>query len=184
MGPAPKGATLLERTLAALGLAAAAAAALKYATLLLWLGLMHINTVAGAIAVACLPHPAATFFLAVLCVAALLPVDRPFAPWQQRLARHISDTAHAYFPISMHCEDAAAFEAKGDKFVIGALRSRRPLRLLLPGGLTACAQGLSRTACCRSPPSRSTTAAPCCRLRWRPGRGLASPAPWSSACRW
>ena len=114
MGPAPKGATPLERTLAALGLAAAAAAALKYATLLLWLGLLHINTVAGAIAVACLPHAAAATLLAVLCVAALLPVDRPFAPWQQRLARHISDTAHAYFPISMLCEDAAAFEAKGD----------------------------------------------------------------------
>ena len=130
---APKGASPLERTLAALGLAAAAAAALKYATLLLWLGLMHINTFAGVIAVAYLPHAAAVTFLFLLCVVGLLPVDRPFAPWQQRLARHISDTAHAYFPISMHCEDAAAFEAKGDKFVIGALRRRR-LRLLFPGG--------------------------------------------------
>ena len=130
----PKGAAPLERVLAALGLAAAAAAAVKYATLLVWLGLLHINTLAGVVAVACLPHPAAATFLAVLCVAALLPVDRPFAPWQQRLARHISDTAHAYFPISMHCEDAAAFEAKGDKFVIGALRAAAPLRLILPAG--------------------------------------------------
>ena len=130
---APKGATALERLLTLLGLAAAAAAALKYATLLVWLGLMHINTLAAVVAVACLPHPAAATCLAVLCVAALLPVDRPFAPWQQRLARHISDTAHAYFPISMHCEDAAAFEAKGDKFVIGVLsRCRAAAPALAP----------------------------------------------------
>ena len=117
---ASKGATPLERLASALGVTAAAAALLKYATLLVWLGLIHINTLAAVIAVAWLPHPGAGAVLALLVAFGLLPVDRPFAPWQKRFARHNSETAHAYFPISMHCEDSAAFTAKGDKFVIGA----------------------------------------------------------------
>lgn len=172
---APKGSLALD------GPRALAAAALTYATLLMWLGLLHLNTLAVIAALACLPHPAAAATLALLAAACVLPVDRPFAPWQKRLARHISDTAHAYFPISMHCEDSATFDGT-EKFVIGAPAL---LRLRLRGCSPRCApQGLSRTACCRSPPSRFTTARRFCPRRLRRGRAPAWPAPSSSACRW
>ena len=177
---AAKGGSPLERLAAAVGASAAAAAVVQYATLLLWLGLLHVNTLATVVAVAWLPHPAAAAVLAVLVAAALLPVERPFAPWQKRLARHISETAHAYFPISMTCEDPAAFEAATDKFVIGAVCHRRASRRRPHAG----AQGWNRTACCRSRPSHFTTSARCFRRRLRRGRGRDWPARRCFACRW
>jgi hypothetical protein len=114
------------RAAAALGLDVRAAAAATNATLLLWLGLMHINTLLALACLAALPHPLAGGILAALIAAALLPVERPFAAWQQRVASHICDTAHRHFPITLYCEDAAAFGAKGDKFVLGARHARSP----------------------------------------------------------
>jgi hypothetical protein len=119
------------RAAAALGLNAHAAAAGANATLLLWLGLMHINTVLAVACLGLLPHPLAGGVLAALVAFALLPVERPFAAWQQRVARHICDTAHRHFPITLHCEDAAAFSAKGDKFVLGARVARHAARVVL-----------------------------------------------------
>jgi hypothetical protein len=99
------------RAALALGVDVTGAALLVNATLLLWLGLMHINTVVALLCLAWLPHPFAAAVLAVLSAAAFLPIDRPFSPWQERLAAHISATAHAYFPGAWR--DGVAVAASG-----------------------------------------------------------------------
>jgi len=57
----------------------------------------------------------------MLVVLAALPVRRPFEAWQQRLAKHIARTAHAYFSLSceVHPETLAVFASPDQRCVVG-----------------------------------------------------------------
>jgi hypothetical protein len=135
------------RAALALGVDVTGAALLVNATLLLWLGLMHINTVVALLCLAWLPHPFAAAVLAVLSAAAFLPIDRPFSPWQERLAAHISATAHAYFPGAWR---------------VARRRGRRGVGRAAAGAHDSCAR-------CRRRAAARTT------LRLTPARAAAAP---------
>ena len=126
-GMPPKRRSASPRKAARAGAPAAAVAAavtptlLTYATLLFWLGGIHLMALISLAALYCLPHPGAGAVLAVLVAFALLPVRRPHEAWQRRLAAFIACVAHAYFPVSLviHPETLAALGNVKQKVVLG-----------------------------------------------------------------
>lgn len=95
------------------------ASLLLYSKLLLWLGTPQLACLVIALCVGCLPHPLAVASCLLLATITVVPVRRPFTKAQMWLARTLSDTANAYFPMTMHLEEPACFEDTARKFLIG-----------------------------------------------------------------
>lgn len=81
------------------------------ATLVLWMGVFHLNALVVAAAALLLPLKACAAFLAAWFVLAVLPNTEPFPRWGVALARHVNAVAEKYFSLTVVYDDEAALEA-------------------------------------------------------------------------
>eukprot|EP00897_Mesotaenium_endlicherianum_P010668 jgi/Mesen1/962/ME000012S00511 len=75
--------------------------------LVLWMGIFHFNTVVIVTSLLCLPNIYAITALAIYTTITVIPVDEKSA-WGTRLARFVSSTVPAHFPLKVIYEDKDA----------------------------------------------------------------------------
>ena len=80
-----------------------------------WLGLVHVAVAVFAVAVWCLPHPAACAVLGAYAVAGVWPNAPPYPRWGIRIARAVTEGATRYFPCTIEWEDERAYHAAAEK---------------------------------------------------------------------
>ena len=80
-----------------------------------WLGLVHVAVAVFAVALWCLPHPAACAVLGAYAVAGLWPNAPPHPRWGMRIARAVTEGATRYFPCTIDWEDERAYHAAAEK---------------------------------------------------------------------